>query len=83
MLGLVMPGVDAIKAGDMGRGRALLHDAARALQSRGAVVVLLGCTEIPLVFDAGSTEVPTIDATAALARRAVAWSLSRREAATV
>lgn len=82
MLGRVMPGVEAVKAGDLHRGRALLKDAAAALAARGARGIVLGCTEIPLVLGAGEAEVPVIDATAALARRAVEWSRSRPPPAT-
>lgn len=78
MMDLVMPGIDAVKAGDLPRGRRLLGEAARSLQSRGAAVVILGCTEIPVVLDNVDSPVPLVDATAALARRAVEWSMSRR-----
>lgn len=81
MLELVMPGIQAVKAGALDRGRALLGAAAQALVRRGARALVLGCTEVPLVLEAGSSPVPLIDATDALARRAVAWSLSQREPA--
>jgi len=82
MMDLVMPGIDAVKAGDLARGRRLLGEAARSLQSRGAAAVILGCTEIPVVLDNADSPVPLVDATAALARRAVAWSVSRRAPAS-
>jgi len=41
-------------------------------------VLLLGCTEIPLVLAAANAPLPVVDATAALARRAVAWSRAQR-----
>jgi aspartate racemase len=78
MMELVMPGIDAVKAGDLATGRRLLAEAARSLQLRGAAAVILGCTEIPVVLDGASSPVPLVDATAALARRAVEWSLRRR-----
>jgi len=78
MMDLVMPGIEAVKAGDLARGRGLLAQAARSLQSRGASAVILGCTEIPVVLDGSGASVPLVDATAALARRAVEWSMSRR-----
>lgn len=78
VLELVMPGIAAVKAGQLQAGGELLAAAARALGQRGASAVVLGCTEIPLVLDARSAQLPVIDATAALARRAVAWSLQRR-----
>ncbi len=74
------PGIVAVKAGEMGRAATLLQDLAQALAQRGAQAIVLGCTEIPLVLAAGNAPVPLIDATAALARRAVAWSLAQRKA---
>lgn len=81
MATLVMPGIEAMKAGDMAASTALLQQAARALAGRGAEALLLGCTEIPLVLNNGNTPVPVVDATAALARRSVAWALARRAGA--
>ncbi|HSW03131.1 aspartate/glutamate racemase family protein [Aquabacterium sp.] len=78
---LVMPGIAAVKAGDLARGATLLNQAAEALAQRGAQALVLGCTEIPLVLGPVSSPLPMVDATAALARRAVAWSLAQREAA--
>jgi len=75
---LVMPGIEAVKAGDRDRGRVRLAAAAEALKARGATAVILGCTEIPVVLDAASAPLPAVDATAALARRAVAWSRGQR-----
>ncbi|HKX41673.1 MAG TPA: amino acid racemase [Burkholderiaceae bacterium] len=77
----VMPGIAAIKAGALDRGRELLHAAAHALVQRGAQALVLGCTEVPLVLVPGDTPAPVIDATAALARRAVRWSAVQRDGA--
>jgi aspartate racemase len=74
-LALVTPGIAAVKAGQLEAGRRLLTGAARALRRRGASAVVLGCTEIPLVVDAEGAGMPVVDATAALARHAVAWAL--------
>jgi aspartate racemase len=82
MMAFVMPGIDAVKAGDLALGRRLLAEAARSLQARGATAVILGCTEIPVVLDNADSPVPLVDATAALARRAVEWSMSRRARAS-
>ena len=76
----VMPGIEAVKAGDCDTGRIRLAAAAEALKGRGAMAVILGCTEIPVVLDGAHASLPVIDATAALARRAVAWSRAQREA---
>lgn len=72
---LLTPGIAAVKAGQLETGGRLLTAAARALRLRGACAVVLGCTEIPLVVDAASAGIPVVDATAALARHAVAWAL--------
>lgn len=82
MLALVMPAIAAVKAGEQQVAEALLHKAAQALRQRGATALVLGCTEIPLALHAANSPLPVIDATAALARRAVAWSLSQRAVAT-
>jgi len=74
MLELVMPGIAAVKAGKLDIATNLLLGAARMLARRGATAVVLGCTEIPIVLHASNSPIPTIDATAALARKAVAWS---------
>jgi len=76
----VMPGIAAVKAGNLPKGAELLLLAAQALQRRGANCLILGCTEIPLVLDSSNAPMPVIDATAALARRAVHWSLAQRTA---
>lgn len=80
MLELVMPGIAAVKAGDLQLGAELLLSAVRALNQRGASAVVLGCTEIPVVIDATNAPIPVIDATGSLARRAVAWSRGQRHA---
>ena len=80
MLELVMPGISAVKAGDLDAGSRLLALAARRLRARVAAAVVLGCIEIPLVLDEASAGIPVVDATAALARKAVAWARKRRGA---
>jgi len=74
----VTPGIAAVKAGRLARGGELLMLAAQALARRGASALVLGCTEIPIVLDAARSPLPVIDATAALARRCVAWSQAER-----
>jgi aspartate racemase len=62
-----------IKAGDRGAAvRGAMRDLALALVSRGAEVVLAGCTETPLVLAAEDIETPLVDSVDALARRTVA-----------
>ncbi|MFM2447825.1 MAG: hypothetical protein RIS44_275 [Pseudomonadota bacterium] len=70
----VMPGINAVKSGQLDKGRQHLQTAAMALVQRGAQVLVLACTEIPLVLDESQVGLPVVDATAALARAAVAWS---------
>lgn len=74
----VMPGIEAVKAGDLETGQTLLLRAAHALSQRGANALVLGCTEIPLVICATLAPVPIVDATRALAQQAVEWSLTQR-----
>lgn len=78
MLELVMPGINAVKSGELDVGRTHLLAAAQALVKRGAQVLILGCTEIPLVLDDENSPAPVVDATASLARRTVAWSMAQR-----
>lgn len=75
---LVMPGIRAVKAGNLMLGQDLLAAAGRALELRGATALIMGCTEIPLVLPNSGLEIALIDATDALARGAVAWSTARR-----
>lgn len=77
-MAFVARGIEAVKSGDLATGRELLAAAALFLKERGADAVILGCTEIPVVLNAGNAPLPIVDATAALAKRAVAWSLAHR-----
>ena len=77
-----MPGIAAVKAGELERGAELLSTAAQALVRRGAQALVLGCTEVPVVVGPANVSVPVIDATVSLARRTVAWSLAQRPTAT-
>ena len=51
--------------------RARLARAAAALERQGAELILLGCTEIPLVFDATTTRLPALDGNQVLAEVSV------------
>lgn len=79
----VMRGIGHVKAGDLAQGRAHLRSAADALVRRGAEVLVLACTEIPPALAGVELGVPVVDATAALARAAVAWSRGQRQEAAV
>lgn len=66
-----------IKAGQYDRSREYLAEAGRSLIARGADVVIMGCTEIPLALHDGDIEVPLIDATEVLALTAVRCALGK------
>ena len=64
--------IKAVKAGDLGAGvRRRVREAAAALIRRGADVIVLGCTELPLVMSAHDVPVPVLDGTEILAAAAV------------
>ena len=75
---LVMPAIDAVKAGHVARSFAPVMRAVRSLQARGAEAVVLGCTELPISLAAGADEAAAlpviIDTIDALARLAIAWA---------
>ncbi|HLJ59308.1 MAG TPA: amino acid racemase [bacterium] len=69
---VVMTAIHAVKGGDLDIGvRASVRAVAAALVARGAGVIVLGCTELPLVFGSGDATVPVVDATEILARAAL------------
>jgi aspartate racemase len=68
----VMDVVYSIKAGgDRQEQARLLAKAGDELAARGAEVLLLGCTEIPLAFDRQRARVPVVNATEVLAKAAI------------
>lgn len=70
--GEVMRVIRAVKAGDQGsETRRLIREQANGLAAQGAQAVIAGCTEIPLVLGEADASVPVVDATLALALRAV------------
>jgi aspartate racemase len=69
---LVMKAVSAVKSGkDKQFSEDLLAQAARHLSVKGAGVIILGCTEIPLAFNVKKCRVPVVDATRVLSEVAV------------
>lgn len=67
-----MAAVFAFKAGDVGDGpRAEMRRLAGALVAAGAEVVIGGCTEVPLLLEAGEVSVPLVDSAEVLARACV------------
>lgn len=79
----VMAGIAAIKGGRMAEGAALLLLAAQALADRGAKVIIMGCTEIPLGLSQRDLDIPLIDSSLALARASVSWAGGRLAAEVV
>ncbi len=76
---VVLPAIERVKAGDPVDAGTMLVGSVQALLDRGAVVVVLACTETPLALDAvqSALRAQCIDSTAALARACVAWWKAR------
>ncbi len=72
----VRAAIQRVKSGmrDVGTADAL-SAAGATLVARGAEAVVLGCTEIPLVFDRAAAGYPTVNPTRVLAQAAVDWAL--------
>jgi len=71
-------GKKGIKAGHKtGSPRKLLLEAAKEIIGQGAELVILGCTEIPLVLKNGDLKVPFIDPTEILAKAAVEHAIKK------
>jgi aspartate racemase len=70
----VMPGIRAIKANRLEDGTRLLQLAAEALVRRGAKIIIMGCTEIPIALAHRALSVPLVDPTRALAHACIAWT---------
>ena len=69
---LLMEAIADIKAGDKGlRVKAQLQIVAGELVSRGAQVIILACTELPLVIGSKDIDVPIVDTTEVLALAAI------------
>jgi aspartate racemase len=71
---LVTHGIGLVKAGRLEDARAPLEAAADKLRQQGVRMVVLGCTEIPLVLNDGNNY---LDSTEALAERCVEWYSDR------
>ena len=67
----VMPGIAAVKAGDLASGRKHFLTAVSKMIQRKVDVVVFACTEIPIVLKGEDVPVPTIDSSLALARHTV------------
>jgi aspartate racemase len=84
----VLPGAQAqagfmaalyrVKGGAIGAAeRAAFTACADEVAGAGAGAIVAGCTEVPLLLGPADAPVPLIDATRALAERAVAWARRR------
>jgi aspartate racemase len=75
----IQAAVARVKAGmhDRSTGEAF-ESAGSKLMRFGAEAVILGCTEIPLVFDPGSADYPCLNSTLILAQAAVDWALGNK-----
>lgn len=68
------------KAGSRNRmSKTLLLNAARAQADHGAQIIILGCTEIPLVLKNGDMDIPFVDTTEILAKAAIKQALDKPE----
>ncbi len=68
----VMKAVYGIKGGSPKKEcEDLLFTAGKHLEEKGAEVIVLGCTEIPLAFNADRAAVPVVNATEVLAEKAI------------
>lgn len=63
---------DYVKAGNMDFSSLDIDGIVDEMKSKGAEILILGCTELPIAFDIiGETALPTIDPTKELAKAAV------------
>ncbi|NEN76194.1 amino acid racemase [Pelistega sp. NLN82] len=71
----VWESICALKAGDLPKARTLMQHQKELLFQKGAEVIILGCTEIPIILAQEAAETPHryIDATLTLVQRAIAW----------
>ncbi len=81
MAELVMPCIHMVKANQVREAHAPLMRAIANLVARGAQAVVLGCTELPIAFQAGpmpsladGKQVQIVDTIDALARASISWA---------
>ena len=66
---------DHVKAGIMDFSDLDIDSVISEMKEKGAKVLILGCTELPIAFDIiGDTGIPTVDPTEILARAAVRFA---------
>ncbi|EMF23621.1 aspartate/glutamate racemase family protein [Citrobacter freundii] len=71
----VMDSIYCLKAGDFKRAQTLMNEQAEMLFSRGAEVIVLGCTEVPVILANAVKNSPDkyIDSTGSLVRAGIKW----------
>jgi aspartate racemase len=68
-----------VKAGAHDKStQAIFESAGLRLVAAGARALILGCTEVPLAFDADGLDCPSLNATRILAQAAVDWAMGKR-----
>lgn len=74
----VQAGIARVKAGEHNRSTGeVFHSVGRRLVKAGANAVILGCTEVPLVFNPGEVDYVSLNSTRILAEAAVSWALGK------
>lgn len=71
----VMESIYCLKAGDIKHAQKLMTEQAGILFSRGAEVIVLGCTEVPVILAEAVKKSPAkyIDSTGSLVRAGIKW----------
>ena len=75
----VMKSIYSLKAGNVTHAQKLMEEQAENLFSRGAEILFLGCTEIPIILSQAVKDQPLryIDSTASLVRAGIKWYENR------
>lgn len=71
----VMESIYALKAGELPRATQMMVEQAEALFDRGAEIIVLGCTEVPVILADAVLQNPEkyVDSTGALVRAGIRW----------
>ena len=73
-------GIARVKAGSHSRStREAFQAIGNRLFQSGAGVIILGCTEVPLIFDPSGVDYPILNSTGILAEAAVNWALQKND----
>jgi aspartate racemase len=67
----VMAAVQAVKLGDISRGKAILKPVINELKERGSDSIIMACTEIPVILNHEDTTLPLIDSDRILAEEII------------